>query len=614
MNEQEGRFYDLEEIKNALASKIDEFVLTLYPNAKRESQGYRIGSINGEKGDSMLISTRPNNAGYFLDFATGEKGKAWRLVSLNKSLSFKEGLQWLANFLNVKPIQSFGSVSKSKDPEKLAKDIRDLSPACIEYAKNRGISEETLRKYGVGTDAQGKISFPYYDAYGRLGMIKHWGLTLKPDGKKDTWTSSDPIMSLFGKDVCDPDTGIQKLVITEGEWDAMACWEMNIPAVSIPMGCSNTQWITEDYQFLSHFDEIVLLFDNDLAGKKAAKDAAARLGQERCLIVTLPLKDANDMLRANRGKEIGSIIENTTPEPIAEIVNPTSMKEGVKSYLKGDYLSDGDAFFIPDFKLSFRPHETTLWFGGTGEGKSTAVANQVASLAARGKMCCVASLEQPPEITFGQILKMLASYPNLPYTDEFEKAYEYLSKHVFMYKSMERADPKDLISTFVHAHKRYGVDTMVVDNMMTLAIDRSNNTAQAEACDLFRVFVSKYPVHLHLVAHPRKPPTDPNGKQAPPAQLSEIRGASEIADMANNIITVWRDRSKAELMEEKEEAGFSPSEINQFFESTPCGKMIVRKQRATGKWPQTSYWFDELTGRITPKCGSPSPMFSEKPW
>jgi hypothetical protein len=97
------------------------------------------------------------------------------------------------------------------------------------------------------------------------------------------------------------------------------------------MGCSNTQWITEDYQFLSHFDEIVLLFDNDLAGKKAAKDAAARLGQERCLIVTLPLKDANDMLRANRGKEIGSIIENTTPEPIAEIVNPSSMIEKVKS-------------------------------------------------------------------------------------------------------------------------------------------------------------------------------------------------------------------------------------------------------------------------------------------
>jgi twinkle protein len=610
MSEQEGRFYDLEEIKSALAGRVDEFVLTLYPNAKRESQGYRIGNIHGEKGDSMLISTRANNAGYFLDFATGEKGKAWRLVSLNKSLSFKEGLQWLANFLNIKPIQSFGSVSKSKDPEKLAKDVRNLSPACIEYAKNRGISEETLRKYGVGTDAQGKISFPYYDAYGRLGMVKHWGLAPKPNGKKDTWTSSDPIMSLFGKDVCDPDTGIQKLVITEGEWDAMTCWEMGIPAVSIPMGCSNTQWITEDYQFLSHYDEIVLLFDNDQSGKKAAKEAAARLGQEKCLIVTLPLKDANDMLRASRGKEIASIIENTAPEPIAEIVDPTSMKEGVRSYMKGDHLVDGDPFFLPNFDLSFRKHEITLWFGFSFHGKSVAVANQVASLAAKGKQVCVASFEQPPELTFSQILTQFTAYPNLPYTDDFEPAYEHLSNLVFMYKSMERADPKHLISTFIHAHKRYGVDTFVIDNVMTMNIDRGDNTAQAEAIDGLRVFVSKYPVHLHIVAHPRKPPEN----TSKPPGMAEIRGASEWGDMPHNIITVWRDMTKSERMAEMADSDFENSEIERFFESTPCGKLITRKQRTTGETPLTNFWFHKETKRFTSKPSGPMPMYSECPW
>jgi hypothetical protein len=957
MSEHEGRFYDLEEIKSALAGRIDEFVLTLYPNAKREAQGYRIGNIHGEKGDSMLISTRANNAGYFLDFATGDKGKAWRLVSLNKSLSFKEGLQWLANFLNIKPIQSFGSVSKSKDPEKLAKDIRTLSPACIEYAKNRGISEETLLKYGVGTDAQGKIAFPYYDAYGRLGMVKHWGLTLKPDGKKDTWTSSDPIMSLFGKDVCDPDTGIQRLVITEGEWDAMACWEMGIPAVSIPMGCSNTQWITEDYQFLSHYDEIVLLFDNDQAGKKAAKDTAARLGQERCLIVTLPLKDANDMLRAGRGKEIASTIEKTTPEPIAEIVDPTSMKEGVRSYMKGDHLVDGDPFFLPNFDLSFRKHEITLWFGFSFHGKaleintpiptpnglkpilnihpgdyvyspegkavrviaespifndhdcyevlfndgakviadaghqwtvttaasrrsiknnsrskakrtrpnynqehkrprpvtvtteklanmmdekpaidvcdpiregagiksftihpyvlgawlgdgtsnsgqitchdddrqivweigkhgyatkklsskylwkldglfpqlkaiglikdkhiphgylvgdyetrlallqglmdtdghiskidkrcefctikkdladqvlylccslgikaslvvgdatidgrfiskkyrvlflttlpvfrlerklafipkkisaratqrritsitrietvptkcisvdsedhlflcsphcipthnSVAVANQMASLAAKGKQNCIASFEQPPELTFSQILTQFTAYPNLPYTDDFEPAYDHLSNLVFMYKSMERADPKHLISTFIHAHKRYGVDTFVINNVMTMNIDRGDNTAQAEAIDGLRVFVSKYPVHLHIVAHPRKPPEN----TSKPPGMAEIRGASEWGDMPHNIITVWRDMAKSERMAEMVDSDFDSADINKFFESTPCGKLIVRKQRTTGETPLTNFWFHKETKRFTSKPAGPMPMYSQCPW
>lgn len=607
----QANFYDLLEIKSALATRIDEFVLTLFPSAKRESSAYKIGNLAGEKGSSMMISTRANNPGYFKDFADPAiSGQSWRLVSLTKGLSFREGVQWVANFLNIKPIQSFGGVSKSKDPDKLAKEIRNLTPACIEYANSRGISEETLRKYGIGSDVQGKMAFPYYDAYGRLGMVKHWGLKPKQDGKKDTWVSSEPVVSLFGKDVCDPESGIQKLVITEGEWDAMSCWELGIPAVSIPMGCSNMQWITEDYQFLSYFDEIVLLFDNDQSGKKAAKEAAARLGQERCLIVTLPLKDANDMLRANRGKEIGTIIESTTPDPIAEIVEPTSMRESVRSYMKGEHLIDGDPFFLPNFNLSFRKHEITLWFGFSFHGKSQAVQNQVACLAAKGKMACVASFEQPPELTFSQILTNYTAYPNLPFTDEFELAYEHLGGLVFMYKSMERADPKHLIATFIHAHKRYGVDTFVIDNVMTMNVDRGDNTAQAEAIDGLRVFVSKYPVHLHIVAHPRKPPEN----TSKPPGMAEIRGASEWGDMPHNIITVWRDMAKAERIAEMDDSDYDESETRQFYNSTPCGKLIVRKQRTTGETPLTNFWFHKETKRFMSKPGEPTAMYSEAPW
>jgi twinkle protein len=609
----ENNFYDLQQLKDALAGRIDEFILTLYPNAKREASCYKIGSTAGEKGSSLMISTRANNPGYFIDFADPDvKGNAWRLVSLNRGCTIREGIAWLAHFLNIPPIQSFGGISKASDPEKLAREFTDLSPKSIEYATKRGITEETLRKYGVGSDRRNGLLFPYYDAFGNLGMVKHWGHELKADGKKDTWImpSMDSVQSLFGKDVCDPETNIQKLIITEGEWDAMACWQIGLPAVSIPMGASNTNWITEDYQFLSHFDEIILLFDNDEAGKKSAKEAAARLGTERCLIVTLPLKDANDMLKTGRGAEIKKIIETTTREPIAEIVESSSIMESTRSYMKGDHLSEGDPFFLPDYKLNFRKHESTLWFGFTGHGKSTAVSNQVAMLAAKGKQACVASFEQPPEMTFAQILTQFSAYPNLPYTEEFEPAFNYLAKHIFMYKSMERVDPKHLVNTFIHAHKRYGIDTFVIDNVMTMQIDRGDNTAQAEAADLLRMFVAKYPVHLHIVAHPRKPPENTNK----PPSISDIRGASEWADMVYNVVTVWRDTSKAEREAEMEDSAFSKEERRVFFESTPCGKVIVRKQRTTGEWPIMSYFFDSPTKRFTCKPGAPRPMYSEKPW
>jgi len=609
----ESNFYDLQQLKDALSGRIDEFILSLYPEAKREASCYKVGSIDGEKGGSFMISTRANNPGYFIDFADPEmKGNAWRLVSIRQGISIREGIAWLAHFLNVPPVQSFGAISRAKDPEKLANEMVELNEASISYAAKRGITEDTLRKYGIGSDRRKGLLFPYYDAFGKLGMVKHWGLEPKADGKKDTWImpSMDAVQSLFGKDVCDPETDLQRLIITEGEWDAMACWQLGLPAVSIPMGASNMNWITEDYQFLSHFDEIVLLFDNDDAGKKSAKEASARLGTERCLIVTLPLKDANDMLRSGRGAEIKKLIETTTREPMAEIVDSGSILEATRSYMKGDHLTEGDPFFLPDFALTFRKHEMTLWFGFSGHGKSTAVGNQIACLAARGKQACVASFEQPPEMTFAQILTQYTAYPNLPYTEEFIPAFNHLSKHVFMYKSMEKVNPKHLISTFIHAHKRYGIDTFVIDNVMTMQIDRGDNTAQAEAADLIRVFVAKYPVHVHLVAHPRKPPEHTNK----PPSISDIRGASEWGDMAFNVIAIWRDTNKAERLAEMDCDDFTKSDRKAFFDSTPCGKIIVRKQRATGQWPMTSFWFDDVSKRFMAKPGYPLPMYSDKPW
>lgn len=611
MNHKDQQFFDLAAIREALAGRIDEFCLNLFPEARREASCYMIGGINGEKGRRMMISTRANNPGYYLDFSDPEvKGGPWRLVSQVKGISLREGIAWLAKFCNVPPIQSFGTISQAKDPEALARTMKELSTKSIEYASARGITEETLRKYGVASDVRDGLLFPYYDAYGNLGMTKHWGHKLKPDGKKDTWVSPDPVMSLFGKDVCDPETGLQRLLICEGEMDCLSCWQVGIPAVSIPMGASNMNWITEDYQYLSHFDEIVLLFDNDEPGKKGAKEAAARLGTERCLIVTLPLKDANDMLRAGRGAEILNCIETTTREPMAEIADPASMKELVRSYMKGEHLTDGDSFFMPGFDMTFRKHESTLWFGYSGMGKSQAVQNQVASLVSQGKMCCVASFEQPPELTFSQILLNFTAYPDLPLHEEFDPAYAYMSKNVFMYKSRKRANPKHLIQTFIHAHKRYGIDVFLLDNAMTLDIDRGDNTAQAEACDMIRVFCAEYPVHVHVVAHPRKPPEN----TSKPPGIADIRGASEWGDAVNNVLTVWRDMAKAEKIAEMEDQGSAQHEIDMFWASTPCGKIIARKQRASGNLPMCSFYFDKKTMRFISRPGKVHPMFSETPW
>ena len=58
MSKLEAKFYDLQQLKDALAGRIDEFCVTLFPNAHRESSCYMIGDLTGAKGRHVMISTR----------------------------------------------------------------------------------------------------------------------------------------------------------------------------------------------------------------------------------------------------------------------------------------------------------------------------------------------------------------------------------------------------------------------------------------------------------------------------------------------------------------------------------------------------------------------------
>jgi twinkle protein len=150
----------------------------------------------------------------------------------------------------------------------------------------------------------------------------------------------------------------------------------------------------------------------------------------------------------------------------------------------------------------------------------------------------------------------------------------------------------------------------VVDNIMTLSVDRQDNTAQSEVADLFRMFVAKFPVHLHLVAHPRKPPQIAN--YIP--HIADIRGASEWGDQAANVIVVWRDTEKAERIAEMENDGYPRDEIQEYWKTQPCGKIICRKQREGGDLPMLKVWFHKETKRFTKTPELPIPMYKIAPW
>jgi DNA primase len=167
-------------------------------------------------------------------------------------------------------------------------EIKPATQSVMDYMDKRGLIADVREYFKIGAFDNDTVMLPYY-RNGELVNIKYRSIS----DKKKMRTEKDAEPSLFNRDnIKDRD----KLVICEGEYDAMALHRYLIEAVSVPMGAGNMQWIDTEWDYLETFKEIYLCLDSDPAGKKAARNIAAKLGEWRCRIVSLPAKDANECL------------------------------------------------------------------------------------------------------------------------------------------------------------------------------------------------------------------------------------------------------------------------------------------------------------------------------
>ena len=488
---------------------------------------------------------------------------------------------------------------------KRTEQIFALNSKSIAYAATRKIDQETLKRARCMSTAE-NIVFTHFDEDDKPVLFKMWSC----DGKKSIFTNNDPIPVLFCKHLVDPLKTNSSIIICEGQWDALSWISLGYPAVSIPSGVSNEEWIGEDWSFLNCFENIYLDFDSDVPGQEAEMKIKNRIGNEKCRSVHYRYKDANEALMNGHPEVLVEAFESAKNAPIDKIINPAKIRELVRERLKSEYISNGVPFFIPNLKFEFRPHEITVWYGITSHGKSTVLQQQVAFMASLGIKSMVSSFEQATTMTMSGMMVQYTSQKNIGDCADFDDAYQALTENVMFFDSMQRAKPSEVVSTMCQAHKQLGVEHFIIDNAMTLEVDRQDNTKQAEVADGFRVFVAQNDVHLHLVMHPRKGGHDAANK---PPGIADIMGASEWSAMAHNVVCIWRDVAKTQRIEEMRDEGAPPHMIQEFAASCPDGKILVRKQRETGELPISSYLFDKEVKRAYKSQEDLMPYWLPKP-
>ena len=138
---------------------------------------------------------------------------------------------------------------------------------------------------------------------------------LRYPSKEFQWLGDVKKATLFGQHLW-REKG-KMVVVTEGEIDALSVsklWDNKYPVVSIKTGAAGAKKdISKELEWLESFDSVVLCFDQDDAGKKAASECARLFSPNKAKICSLPLKDANEMLVAGKYKELTDCIWSAKP-------------------------------------------------------------------------------------------------------------------------------------------------------------------------------------------------------------------------------------------------------------------------------------------------------------
>lgn len=584
------------EIASRLADRVADVARYLLPGGKREGSEWRAGSVNGEKGQSLGVHLKGEKAGVWCDFSTGETGDLLDLWRATRNCDMRTALQEAKDYLGVPAHKLAEPAKKSFARPERPKCVapKEQSPV-MAYLEGRGLKPETIAAFKIGESGR-DIVFPYLRD-GGLVFWKKLGID-RVDGKKRISAAKDAEPCLFGWQAI-PD-GAREVTITEGEIDAMTAWQYGRPALSVPFGGgagAKQAWIEYEYANLERFDTIYLCLDEDEEGQKASEEIIKRLGRERCRLVSLGCKDFNTALdklyySAEDVEDCYAKAKSLDPEKLAGVLDFHA--DVIAEFFERNPTISG--MTVPWEKavdtIRFRSSELTVWTGWSGHGKSQLL-NYLAYHGMRqGEKFCIASMEMPAKRTLQRMVRQAAglAHPSRGYIGAI---LESLAGKLWIYNQVGSAKTSEMLETFRYAARRYGVTHFIVDSLAKLGMAEDDYNGQKESMEALVGFAHEMGVHVHLVAHPRKAEDESKA----PGKL-DVRGGAILTDLADNVITVWRNKKKEEALKSG-----SPEDAERYEQQSDV-HMIVSKQRLTGVEGKIPLWFDPASAQYLERAES----------
>jgi twinkle protein len=348
---------------------------------------------------------------------------------------------------------------------------RQLSAKHREEIEKRGLDVGLAQQYGFKTVGD-HIGFEY-----RVNGQVH--NTKIRRGKGDMpWAETGKPLVLWNFDCLKGDaSGDRQLIITEGEYDALACIQAGfLDAVSVPNGAPVSEneegkaryaYLYRDGELLPEihkFSSFILAVDGDEKGRFLRDALAARLGEYRCFWVEWPksCKDANDVLREKGASALTEYLSNAKRMWIDEVATLDDIPDPEKEtsfHIGFPELQPHLRFPRSGFITVLGPYES---------GKSTFLRQLMYNMSMNhGWRSAITCFEEKAKWrTVNALRKTCLGKPlHLASDREFEAATDWVRRNIVFIQKKKRTlmTGQRLLERIEYAVKVYGLNMVIID-------------------------------------------------------------------------------------------------------------------------------------------------------
>lgn len=488
-----------------------------------------------------------------------------------------------------------------KSPEEIQKEIEEIGEYQTISIPSRKLKKEYLDYFGVkvgvseedGTTPH-SVYFPYYQ--GRE-LIGYKARILDP--KKMWAVGTTKGADLFGWDKAIA-TGAKKLFITEGEFDAIALFqifkeqakgtqyaEFNPAIVSLVNGAGSAK---KDLparlkELRQYFKEIILVFDMDEPGKKSAEDVVKSIPD--VMVAALPCKDVNEGLIEGRSKAIHSACQFNAVRPKnTRLVSGDSLHEAGKEPPK--FGMSWPWAHITRATRGVRFGETIYLGAGQKQGKSEVVNTLAAHfIREHGLKVFLVKPEEANTKTYklvaGKLEGKFFHDPEREFDmDAYERAGGVLKNNLFMLNLYQHVGWESLKEDIRHAAVVEGCKVIMIDPITNLTNGMDAATANVKLQEIAQE-LSAMALDLNVVififCHLRNPDSGPPHERGGEVLSSQFAGSRAMARSCNSMLGLEGNR----------DPNLSPEERN-------LRTLVLLEDREYGEVGRFKLYWDKNTG------------------